>query len=177
MDNNSITLWTEDYTSCNTVSSWPFHFSLADSLTTPVKSLKEAHSDLTTRSHFNNRSDAFSTPSSTPLTPSSWPPRPASTGLRPTCVAGHSCPILIHFWFPFLFVMVVLNHPETIPSPSPLFLPSDPLGSYSEWLWKPNEKWFQFMGIVLNLAYQIARSRISEKSPKFWSEWLTFWDE
>ena len=72
-------------------------FSLADSLTTPVKSLKVAPSDVTIRSHFNNRSDAFSTPSSTPETPSSWPPRPDSTGLSPTCVAGHSCPILIHF--------------------------------------------------------------------------------
>ena len=64
-------------------------FSLTRSVSTPVKSLKVAHSDTAVRIRFHNRGDVFSTPSSTPETPSSWPLRPGLTGLGPSCVADH----------------------------------------------------------------------------------------
>ena len=69
----------------------PFRFSLDNSLSAPVKSLKVARSDHAHRPSFHNGIDAFSTPSSTPETPASWPPRPALTCLSPTCLDGHSC--------------------------------------------------------------------------------------
>ena len=118
----------EDYSrpSCMSVAFLLVLFSPTKSLTTPVKSLKEAHSDVTIRSHFNNRSDAFSTPSSTPETPSSWPPRPVLTGLSPTCVANHSCLVLIHFLFsiPFRYGCFepFWNHPLPI-APLPALRP------------------------------------------------------
>ena len=103
-----------------------FIFSPTNWLSTSLKSQKVGQSDTAVRPRFQNGGDVFLTLSSTPETPASWPPRPELTGLSLTLVAGHSCPILIHFWFPFLFVMAVLNNFQTIPSPSPLFLPLRP---------------------------------------------------
>ena len=73
----------------------PFHFSPTISLSTPRKSLKVGQSDPAVRPRFQNGSDAFSTPSSTPETPASWPPRPALTCLGPACLADHSCHLVL----------------------------------------------------------------------------------
>ena len=64
-------------------------FILIPSFATRVLSLKVTHSDKPIRPHFHNRTDAFSTPSSTPQTPASWPPRHDSTRVGQICVTGH----------------------------------------------------------------------------------------
>ena len=100
-----------------------FSLSSTNAYSTPLISLKVAQTDKTIRPRFRNGIDMFSTPSSTLKTPASWPPRPALTGLSQTLVADHVLPNFNSF---FLFSMVVLNLFETIPSPSPLFIPPRP---------------------------------------------------
>ena len=100
-----------------------FRLSSMNSLSAPLMSLKVAQSDRTVRPRFQNSDDAPSTRSSTPETPASWHPRPTLTRLGPTLVADHVVPNFNSF---FLFGMVASNLFETIPSPSPLFIPPRP---------------------------------------------------